>query len=114
MHSCLNFLQNHYKILIFAASLLSVQLSGADPEFQDTGGGALTKLRQAEGGAKMFGVFRAKNHDFMQKNLIFSNFRGAGHPQPLDLPLALKSKTKDLVGGATCLPMGFCFSEIAL
>jgi hypothetical protein len=49
----------------------------------------------------MFGVFRAKNHDFMQKNLIFSNFRGAGHPQPLDLPLALKSKTKDLVGGAT-------------
>ena len=24
----------------------------------------------------MFGVFRVKNHDFTQKNHIFSNFRG--------------------------------------
>ena len=31
----------------------------------------------AEGGAKMFGVFRVKNHDFTPKNHIFSNFRGA-------------------------------------
>jgi hypothetical protein len=30
----------------------------------------------AEGGAKIFGVFRVKNHDFTPKNLIFSNFRG--------------------------------------
>jgi hypothetical protein len=30
----------------------------------------------AEGGAKMFGVFRVKKHDFTPKNL-FSNFRGA-------------------------------------
>jgi hypothetical protein len=30
----------------------------------------------AEGGAKIFGVFRVKNHDFTLKNLIFSNFRG--------------------------------------
>ena len=28
-----------------------------------------------EGGAKIFGVFRVKNHDFTPKNLIFSNFR---------------------------------------
>jgi hypothetical protein len=32
----------------------------------------------AEGGAKMFGVFRVKNHDFTPKNHIFSNFRGGG------------------------------------
>jgi hypothetical protein len=31
----------------------------------------------ALGGAKIFGVFRVKNHDFTQKNHIFSNFRGA-------------------------------------
>ena len=32
------------------------------------------------GGALKFflGVFRVKNHDFTQKNLIFSNFSGAG------------------------------------
>ena len=32
----------------------------------------------AEGGAKIFEVFRVKNHDFMPKNHIFSNFRGGG------------------------------------
>jgi hypothetical protein len=32
----------------------------------------------AEGGAKMFGVFRVTNHDFTPKNHIFSNFRGGG------------------------------------
>jgi hypothetical protein len=44
----------------------------------------ITILRQkiiffpiAEGGAKIFGVFRVKNHDFTPKNHIFSNFRGA-------------------------------------
>ena len=35
------------------------------------GGTHLKKLRRAEGGAKMFGVFRVKNHDFTPKNLIF-------------------------------------------
>ena len=30
----------------------------------------------AEGGAKIVGVFRVKNHDFTPKNHIFSNFRG--------------------------------------
>ena len=29
----------------------------------------------AEGGAKILGVFRVKNHDFTPKNHIFSNFR---------------------------------------
>ena len=55
------------------------------------GGAHLKKLRRAEGGAKMFGVFRVKNHDFTPKNLIFSNFRGGARrvspPTPLDPPL---------------------------
>jgi hypothetical protein len=44
------------------------------------GEGALKKLRRAEGGANIFGVFRVKNHDFTPKNLIFSNFRGGSAP----------------------------------
>ena len=31
-------------------------------------------MRRAEGDAKLFGVFRVKNHDFKPKNHIFSNF----------------------------------------
>ena len=34
----------------------------------------------AEGSANIFEVFHVKNHDFTQKNHIFSNFRGAGAP----------------------------------
>jgi hypothetical protein len=34
-------------------------------------------LRRAEGGAKIFGVFRVKNHDFTPKNLIFPILGGA-------------------------------------
>ena len=50
--------------------------TGADPGFQVRGGAHLKKLRRAEGGANIFGVFRVKNHDFTPKNHIFSNFRG--------------------------------------
>ena len=55
-------------------------VAGVDPGFQVRGGGGahLKKLRRAEGGAKIFGVFRVKNHDFTPKNHIFSNFRGGG------------------------------------
>jgi hypothetical protein len=45
-------------------------------DFKLGGGAHLKKLRRAEGGAKIFGVFRVKNHDFTPKNHIFSNFRG--------------------------------------
>jgi hypothetical protein len=38
-----------------------------------------------EEGAKIVGVFHVKNHDFMTKNHIFSNFRAAC--APLDSPL---------------------------
>ena len=34
-----------------------------------------------EGDAKIFGAFRVKNHDFTPKNHMFSNFRGA-YPGP--------------------------------
>jgi hypothetical protein len=77
--------------------------AGADPGFQVRGGALkkncaerrealkylgyfvwkITILRKkiiffpiAEGGAKIFGVFRVKNHDFTQKNHIFSNCGG--------------------------------------
>jgi hypothetical protein len=35
-------------------------------------------MHWAEGGSKNFGVFRVKNHDFMPKNHICSNFKGGG------------------------------------
>ena len=41
-------------------------------DFKLGGGGAhLKKLRRAEGGAKIFGVFRVKNHDFTSKKSYF-------------------------------------------
>jgi hypothetical protein len=40
------------------------------------GGAHLKKMCRAEGGTKIFGVFRVKNHDFMPKNHIFSNGGG--------------------------------------
>ena len=66
-----------------------MHVTGADPGFQ-VRGAHLKKLRRAEGGAKIFGVFRVKNHDFTPKNNIFSNFRGGGgarRVRPLDPPL---------------------------
>jgi hypothetical protein len=43
----------------------------------------------AEGGAKIFEVFRVKNHDFTPKNHIVSNFRGGARRvrPPLNPPL---------------------------
>ena len=47
--------------------------SGLQGRIQDfkLGGAHLKKLRRAEGGAKIVGVFRVKNHDFTQKNHVF-------------------------------------------
>ena len=67
-------------------------MSRAYPGFQ-VRGAHLKKLRRAEGGSKIFGVSRVKNHDFTPKNHIFFNFRvwggGGGAPaaRPLDPPL---------------------------
>jgi hypothetical protein len=55
------------------------------------GGAHLKKLRRAEGGAKIFGVFRVKNHDFTPKKTIFFPILGGARagcaPPPLDPPL---------------------------
>jgi hypothetical protein len=71
-------------------------IQGRDPGFQvGRVGGHLKKLRRAEVGAKIFGVFRVKNHDFTPKNHIFSNFRGARlgcAPSLLDPPLVFISR----------------------
>ena len=52
-------------------------IAGADPGFQVRGGGAhLKKLRRAEEGANILGVFRVKNHYFKPKNHSFYNYGG--------------------------------------
>ena len=56
-------------------SELIVQNAGADPGFQVRGGAHLKKLRRAEGGAKIVGVFRVKNNDFTSKKSYFFQFR---------------------------------------
>ena len=63
-------------------------ITGANPGFQ-VRGAHLKKLRRSEGGAKIFGVFRVKNHDFTPKNHIFTNFRGvrAGCTPPGSAPV---------------------------
>ena len=52
-------------------------LQGRIQDFKLGGGNALKKLRRAKGGAKIFGVFRVKNHDFTPKNHIFPILGGA-------------------------------------
>ena len=49
---------------------ISFSVPEADPGFQ-VRGPHLKKLRRAEGGAKIFGVFRVKNHDFTPKKSYF-------------------------------------------
>jgi hypothetical protein len=65
--------------------LLHIQIKSIDPiqgRIQDfkLRGVHLKKLRRAEGGAKIFWVFRVKNHNFTPKNHFFSNFGGGGAP----------------------------------
>jgi hypothetical protein len=50
--------------------------AGADPGFQ-VRGGALSKIAPSEGGAKIFGVFRVKKHDFTPKIIFFPILGGA-------------------------------------
>ena len=64
-------------------SVFLLLITGADPGFQVRGGANLKKLRRAEGGAKNFGVFRVKNHDFTPKNHIFPILGGRGLEPPL-------------------------------
>jgi hypothetical protein len=50
--------------------------TGADPGFQVRGGEYLKKLRRAEEGANILGVFRVTNHYFTPKNHSFYNYGG--------------------------------------
>ena len=70
-------------------------VAGADPGFQVRGGAHLKKLRRAEGGAKFFGVFRVKNHDFTQKIIFFPILGGAraGCAPPWIRPCYIADKT---------------------
>ena len=61
--------------LIIHNSSNTVHITGADPGFQ-VRGAYLKHLRRAEGGAKIFGVFCVKNHDFTSKNHLFFNCGG--------------------------------------
>ena len=58
--------------MCFSANVIihAAFIPGADPGFQ-VRGAHLKKLRRSEGGAKNFGVFRVKNHDFTPKNSDF-------------------------------------------
>ena len=58
-------------------------MPGADPGFQ-VRGAHLKKLSRAEGGAKIVGVFRVKNHDFTPNIICFPILGGGG---ALDPPL---------------------------
>ena len=62
-----------FTVIAYKNIFISSMDSGADPGFQFSGA-HLKKLRQAEGGTNIFGVFRVKNHDFTPKNHIFSFF----------------------------------------
>ena len=58
-----------------------VSSTGADSGFQ-VRGTHLSKLRRMEGGGKICGVFRVKNHDFTPKNHLFFNFKGGAGCAP--------------------------------
>jgi hypothetical protein len=69
-------LPQHLNFHYFSLFMTKIHTTaGADPGFQVRGGGAhLKKLRRAEEGAKMLGVFRVKNHDFTPKKSYFLQF----------------------------------------
>jgi hypothetical protein len=62
--------------LTWGLSFIDNTCQGRIQDFK-LGGAHLKKLRRAEGGGKILGVFRVKNHDFTPKNHVFHNFRGA-------------------------------------
>ena len=69
-------LLNRHRFIMFV--IISERLQGRIQDFKLGGGAHLKKLRRAEGGPNIFGVFRVKNHYFTPKNHIFSNCRGGG------------------------------------
>ena len=64
------------EISSFMQVFIDMSITGADPGFQVRGGAHFKKLRRAEEGAKILGVFRVKNHYFTPKNHSFYNYGG--------------------------------------
>ena len=56
--------------IVWKAVVLNTNNLGRIQNFKLGGGAHLKKLRRAEGGAKILGVFRVKIHDFMPKKQI--------------------------------------------
>ena len=74
--------------------ILIVHFPEADPGFQVRGVALKKKLRRAEGGANIFGLFRVKIHDFTPKK--------ADYRISL-LPLTSNSKNKTMVSKLHCM-----------
>ena len=62
-------------------------------------------MHRAEGGAKIVGVFRVKNHDFTAKNHIFSNIRGGVRRVRPPLGMILVIKKNVLIGNTWKAPV---------
>jgi ABC-type nickel/cobalt efflux system permease component RcnA len=58
----------------------------------------LKKLRREEGGAKMFGVFRVKNHDFTPKKSYFFQFEGRHAPGAPPPPVSAPASFNQCLG----------------
>jgi hypothetical protein len=68
LYKSLKFMDNHLTFgkvhpLAKSTTYNIRDIAGADPGFQ-VRGAHIKKLRRAEGGTKILGVFRVKNHDF--------------------------------------------------
>jgi hypothetical protein len=68
-----------------------LQSAGAYPGFQ-VRGARLKKLRRAEGGAKIFGIFRVKNHGQLHTTDQGRIQGGGAHPAPAPPPARAPSK----------------------
>ena len=53
-----------YEMCVVFHIVRIICMQGRNQDFKLGGGAYLKKLRRAEGGANIFGVFRVKNHDF--------------------------------------------------
>ena len=67
-------------------------MQGRIQDFKLGGGAELKKLRRAEGGAKIFGVFRLKNHDFTPPP-----GSAPAYVQNVNLPITCPSKIHTLM-----------------
>jgi hypothetical protein len=59
-----------FSIIGLCIDIYGYGMQGRIQDFK-LGGAHLKKLRRAEGGANIFGVFRVKNHDFTPQKIIF-------------------------------------------